>query len=185
MKFHKLLRLEGVSVEKDKGEHVFMQSDSDKSLYFVQSGLLKAYYTTEDGKEYIKSFLLPNDIIGSLSSSYLEECSSFSLLCLEPTTLVKMPFRRLYEYTKGDLELANNMIDLILHLAIKKEKREYEFLCLSAEERFCMLVKTSPSLLEKVTQNDLARYLGITPVGLSRIKKRTHTRPINAKQTAL
>ncbi|VAW33114.1 hypothetical protein MNBD_GAMMA01-231, partial [hydrothermal vent metagenome] len=27
--------------------------------------------------------------------------------------------------------------------------------------------------LEKVTQNDLARYLGITPVGLSRIKKRT------------
>jgi CRP-like cAMP-binding protein len=167
MNFHKLLQLEGISIEKHKGEHVFMQSDSDKSLYFVNSGLLKAYYTTEDGKEYIKSFLLPNDIIGSLSSAYLEGSSSFSLLCLEPTALIKIPFKRLYDYSKEDQEIANNMIDLLLHLAMKKEKREYEFLCLSAEERFCRLANTSPSLLEKVTQNDLARYLGITPVGLS------------------
>jgi hypothetical protein len=27
--------------------------------------------------------------------------------------------------------------------------------------------------MEQVTQNDLAGYLGVTPVGLSRIKKRT------------
>jgi len=132
MNFDELLRLEGVSIEKGKGEHVFMQSDSDRSLYFVKSGMLKAYYTTEDGKEYIKSFLLPNDIIGSLSSIHLEKSSSFSLLCLEPTTLVKIPFRRLYEYSKEDLEVANNMINLLLQLALKKEKRQYEFLCLSA-----------------------------------------------------
>ncbi len=50
MNFHELLQLEGVMTEKEKGEHVFMQGDSDKSLYFIQSGLLKAYYTSEDGK---------------------------------------------------------------------------------------------------------------------------------------
>ena len=65
------------------------------------------------------------------------------------------------------------MIEQLLQFAMKKEKREFEFLCQSAEERFRMLAKNSPSLVEKVTQNDLARYLGITPVGLSRIKKRT------------
>ena len=176
MNFHELFQLEGVTIEKEKGEHVFMQGDSDKSLYFIQSGLLKAYYTSEDGKESVKSFLLSNDIIGSLTSSYSEGVCSFSLLCLESTVLIKTPFKSLWEHSKKDMEIANEMIEFLLRFAMKKEKREYELLCLSAEERFCILENNSPSLLEKVTQNDLARYLGVTPVGLCRIKKRTQNK---------
>ncbi len=176
MNFYELFQREGVTIEKEKGEHVFMQGDSDKSLYFIQSGLLKAYYTSEDGKESVKSFLLSNDIIGSLTSSYSDGVCSFSLLCLESTVLIKTPFEHLWEYSKKDMEIANEMIEFLLRFAMKKEKREYELLCLSAEERFCILENNYPSLLEKVTQNDLARYLGVTPVGLCRIKKRTQNK---------
>ena len=172
MNFNELLQNEGISLEKGKGEHVFMQGEADKSLYYVQSGLLKAYYTSEDGKESVKSFILPNDTIGSLSAAFSGNNCSFSLICLEPTTLRKIPFSIILEYSKKDLEIANNMIDVLLNFSIKKEQREFEFLCLSAEERFCKLIKSHPTLLEKVTQNDLAHYLGVTPVGLSRIKKR-------------
>ncbi len=177
MNFHELLQLEGTTIEKEKGEHVFTQGDSDTSIYFIQSGLLKAYYISKDGKESIKSFLLPNDIIGSLTSSYLKGICSFSLLCLEPTTLIKISFEKLREYSKKDMTIANDMIELLLNFAMKKEKREHELLCLSAEERFCILENSSLEFLEKVTQNDLARYLGVTPVGLCRIKKRTHNKP--------
>lgn len=176
MNFHELLQHEGVTVVKDKGEHIFMQGDVDGSLYFVQSGLLKAYYISEDGKESVKSFLLPNDIIGSLTSVYLKESCSFNLICLEPAALKKIPFEILHEYSKNNLEVASDMIELLLLFAMKKEQREFEFLCMSAEERFCRLKEVSPMLLEKVTQNDISRYLGITPVGLSRIKKRTHNK---------
>lgn len=176
MNFHELLQIEGVTIKKEKGEHIFRQGDSDKLLYFVQSGLLKAYYTSEDGKESIKSFLLSDDIIGSLTSSYSGGICSFSLLCLEPTKLIKIPFNKLREYGKKDMELANEIIELLLRFAMKKEQRVYEFLCLSAEERFCLLENNFPSFFEKITQNDLARYLGITPVGLSRIKNRTRNK---------
>ncbi len=172
MNFHDLMQLEAVSVSKEKGEHIFMQGDADRSLYLLQSGLLKAYYVSESGKESVKSFLLPNDIIGSLTSIYLKENCSFNLICLEPSTLKKMPFNILLDYSKKDLALANEMLELLLLFAMKKEKREYEFLCMSAEERFSRIAESSPVLLEKITQNDLSRYLGITPVGLSRIKKR-------------
>jgi len=172
MNFRELLQLEGVSVIKDKGEHIFMQGDSDRSLYFIQSGLLKAYYISKDGKEFVKSFLLPNDIIGSLSSAWLKESCSFNLICLETTTLLKIPFEMLHEYSKNDLDVASDMIELLILFAMKKEKREFEFLCMSAEERFRKIAEESPMILDKVTQNDLSRYLGVTPVGLSRIKKR-------------
>lgn len=173
MNFHELVQLEGLMIEKDKGEHVFLQGDANQSLYFIQSGLLKAYYTSEDGKESVKSFLLPNDFIGSLAATYSGKHCSFSLICLEATKLIKIPFNTILEYSQKDLEVANDMIEVLLNFAIKKEEREFEFLCLSAEERFCKLIETTPMLLDKVTQNDLARYLGVTPVGLSRIKKRT------------
>jgi len=180
MNFQTLLQQEGVTIEKAKGEHIFMQGDSDKSLYFIQSGLLKAYYTSNDGKESVKSFLLPNDIIGSLTSAYSDERCSFSLVCLESTILRKLSFEMLFETSKKDPEIANNMIELLINFAMKKEKREFEFLCLSAEERFCQILESSPIILEKVTQNNLARYLGITPVGLSRIKKRTHNNALHS-----
>jgi DNA-directed RNA polymerase specialized sigma subunit len=35
-----------------------------------------------------------------------------------------------------------------------------------------MLLERSPELFDKVTQKDIARYLGITPVALSRISTR-------------
>lgn len=172
MNFYDFLQHEGIKIEKKNNEHVFRQGDIDTSLYFINSGLLKAYYLSGDGKESIKSFLSDNDIIGNLTSAYLGEPCSFGLVCLQPTILTKVPFEALREYSKTNISIANEVIDVLLQFSMKKEKREYEFLCLSAEERFSLLVKNTPNLLDKITQNDLARYLGVTPVGLSRIKKR-------------
>lgn len=167
-----LFQQEGKQIAKSKGEHIFRQGDVDKSLYFIHSGLLKAYYTGEDGKESVKSFLTPMNIIGNLTSAYLDERCSFSLVCLEPSVLYEIPLSTVTDYSRRDLEIANHLIESLLRLAVKKEIREYEFLCLSAENRFRTLMEKSPDLLKRVSQNDIARYLGITPVGLSRIKNR-------------
>jgi len=176
MNLQQLLKAESTTVVKTKGEHVFMQGDEDRSLYFVQQGLLKAYYLSEDGKESVKSFLLTGDIIGSLSSAYLKKNCSFNLVCLESTTLKRISFDTIHSSSKQNLAIASDLIELLLGFAMKKEQREYEFLCMSAEERFCKLSEEFPAILDKVTQNDLARYLGVTPVGLSRIKKRSQNR---------
>lgn len=171
--FQKFIEVEGTFVRKAKAEHIFMQGDPDRSLYLIQSGLLKAYYTSDDGKEFIKSFFSPDEVICSLRSIYGTGGCFFSLLCLEPTELIKIPFAVLQEYSRTDLEISTHVIDLLLKLSMKKEKREYELLCLSAEERYMALVKSTPGIVDKVTQNDIAHYLGITPVGLSRIKNRS------------
>lgn len=175
MDLQQLFQKEGKQLIKKKHEHVFMQGDHDYCFYFVQSGLLKGYYTLETGKEFIKSFVQPQDIIGSLSAVYLEKASTFSLRCLEETTLLEIPYAVLARYGKQYHCIANDIIDLLLKFALKKEQREFEFLCLSAQERYALLLNSSPQLLARVTQNDIAAYLGVTPVGLSRIKQRlTH-----------
>ena len=47
----------GISQSYQKKSYVFNQGDNNQYLYVVLEGLLKAYYSDEQGKEYIKSFL--------------------------------------------------------------------------------------------------------------------------------
>ena len=172
MKLAEFIEQNGKTLSLDAGEHVFRQGDESELLYVVKSGLLKAYYLSVDGKENIKSFLLPGDNIGSLSAMHAGGHCTFSLVCLKPCDLIVLRFSALHDATRNDPEISAELLDFLLKFGMKKEMREYELLCLSAEDRYRRLLNERPELFDLVTQNGLAHYLGLTPVGLSRIKKR-------------
>ncbi|MEM6708694.1 MAG: Crp/Fnr family transcriptional regulator [Pseudomonadota bacterium] len=160
-------------VSLSAGDHVFRQGDTDRRLYVVESGLLKAYYLSEDGRETIKSFIQASDVIGSLSAAYQKGPCSFSLVCQEDSIVAPVDFDALLAESAKRPELAATVIRFLLSFAMKKERRERELLCLSAEARYRDLLDRSPDLLHRLKQKDIARYLGITPVALSRIRSRT------------
>lgn len=165
----------GKPLQRKKGDLLFQQGDHDASIYAVSTGLLKAYYLTLDGKELIKSFIAEGEFIGSLIACQSGDPCTFNLMCLEDSQLFRVPFTDVQTAMDGNKDVVGVMTHSLMSLAIKKERREYEFLCLSAADRYQLLIKRSPELLNRLTQNDIARYLGITPVALSRIKQRVNT----------
>lgn len=173
MQFLEFVDKHGQPGRLEPGQHVFRQGDRDRSVYVLREGLLKAYYLSDDGKETVKSFILPGEMIGSLASAYLKESCSFNVVSLEASSIVKLDFDALHAASREDLELATAMVEHLLNFAMKKERREREFLTESAEERYRLLQDSVPELFDKVTQKDIAHYLGITPVALSRIRKRS------------
>jgi len=162
----------GQSKSYSKGQYIFKQGDTDANIYFIKSGLLKAYYLTDEGKEFVKSFLLPGELIGSLRAVTDESACQFSVVCLEDTEVLAVPFKKLYSESLKSLETASVLMERLIELACKKEKREYEFLCLNAQQRYELLEEQRADLLEKVPLNEIAKYLGITAIALSRIRKR-------------
>ncbi|NOU49936.1 Crp/Fnr family transcriptional regulator [Pseudoalteromonas sp. JBTF-M23] len=166
------LKQYGSSVNLKKGEHAFYQGDSNSSLYFVVAGLLKAYYISLDGKESIKSFIKPKNIIGSLSVLQDNGVCSFNLVALEQTQLIRLPLYMLIEASSQFHSLSQQLVNILIELSMKKEQREYDFLTLSAEDRLLKFRNAEPELYEKLTQIDVAKHIGITPVALSRIKRR-------------
>lgn len=172
MDFEGYLETHGTPAFRAQGDHVFRQGDDSQGLYFIRAGFLKAYYVTEDGAVQIKSFLSAGMVIGSLAAAFEGEAATFNLECLEDCVLVHFSFDHLRTLARENPSLAATMTEFLLALALKKERREYEFLCLSAEERYRRLRDRSPGLFDRVTQQDIALYLGVTPVALSRIKKR-------------
>jgi CRP-like cAMP-binding protein len=53
---------------------------------------------------------------------------------------------------------------------LNREEREMELLKYSAPERYSLFRRKFPHLLERLRKQDIAAYLGITPVSLSRLE---------------
>ena len=86
------LKEQAIKKRSDKGLDVFVQGDICKNVFCMQSGLLKLYYNTLNGKEWIKSFVADKGIIGSRSSQLLAKPSPFSVLCMEDTEILSYPY---------------------------------------------------------------------------------------------
>ncbi|MBQ4838554.1 MULTISPECIES: Crp/Fnr family transcriptional regulator [Pseudoalteromonas] len=172
MELQKFIETNGTLIQIEKGEQVFAQGELCDYVYLVKTGLLKAFYLTENGKETIKSFVQSGTIIGSLNAAHCHVPSTFSLQAIEACKLIQVPFKALLTLSKESISISQELIQILLSLSLKKERREFELLTLSATQRYENLCSAEPELVKNLTQNDIAKYLGITPVALSRIKNK-------------
>lgn len=156
----------------EAGAHLFRQGDADACLYGIRAGYMKAYYVNADGREHIKSLLVPGSFIGSVASFSDEGTCTFNLVAQTDCTLSVIPYRVLRSVAEENHAFALELVDFLVAYAHKKERREYELLCLSATERYDAAIEKAASLGDPFSQADIAGYIGITPQALSRLKKR-------------
>ncbi|MFC4304346.1 Crp/Fnr family transcriptional regulator [Cohnella boryungensis] len=152
--------------------HFVRAGELTADIGFCLSGLFRLYYTTSDGAEYNKSFCGQNEFVASYSSLLMKEPAYFSIQALMDSQLLVVRFRdfeALFDrhvcWEKLGRKIAERMF-------ISKERRERELLMLSAEERYRLFLGRYKHLEHRVPQYHIAAYLGITPVALSRIRRR-------------
>ena len=155
-----------------KNEIIFAQGEVCQQIYVIRSGLVKLSYLTLQGKEAIKSFISEDELFGSLYSQLTGGGSTFSAVALEDLDVEVLDYSLLQKLIERSPDLQKMLMHFFQQLALKKEIREYEFLCLSAKQRYDKLCTESPALVKRIKQRDLALYLGITPIALSRLKHR-------------
>ncbi len=159
-------------IELEPRGTLFTQESEHPFIYVVRRGLLKNIYLREDGEEWVKSFIHEGMFFASFPALQPGGRTSFSAVAIESTTVERMPFAPLDALAHRHLAWGSLMQRALMIFAERKEKRERELLTLSPEERYRAFVSETPELAERIPQKDLARYLGLTPVGLNRIAKR-------------
>lgn len=154
------------------GETIFVQDEPHPYIYVIETGLVKLTYLRADGEEWIKSFATEGRFFASLSALLPMGRATFSAVAIEACRLERIPFSTLQTLVDNDLGWSRMLRNALMILAERKERRERQFLTLDPEERYRSLIAEEPQLVARAPQKDLAGYLGITPVGLSRIAKR-------------
>jgi CRP-like cAMP-binding protein len=158
--------------EVPRGGKWISEGEREKDIGLVLSGNMRHYYT-RDGEEKTTYFYFENHIISSYISAVTGAPSLLTIEALTDSRLLVFPYqqlRTLFDQSPTWERFGRLVAE---YLAFGLEERMVGLLILSPEERYLELLQgNKKKIIERIPQHYIANYLGITPVSLSRIRKR-------------
>jgi CRP/FNR family transcriptional regulator, anaerobic regulatory protein len=153
----------------EKNTEIVSQGYVCNYLYFVESGLVRLFYW-QDGKEITDYFAFENQIIGGIDSFFSRKPSYKIIKTIEPSTLIAISYddlNRLFE-KHHDFEKVGRLLTTYAFLSMQERLFSIQFH--PAKQRYESLIKANPDILQRVPLGQIASFLGITQVTLSRIR---------------
>ena len=152
-----------------KGEHLIEAGAEPRYMNIILSGLTRSYYIDLNGKEFNKIFFTQGDIASAYVEMLTNQPARLCIQALEETNVLQVDYlhiQQLYERDPAWNVLRRKIAE---NFFVIKERREYEFLLLDAENRYKNFLEDYKDLKERIPQYHVASYLGITSVSLSRL----------------
>lgn len=154
-----------------KGEYFIKEGQNCNYVGFIVKGLFNYYYLI-DGVQHTRQFFFADNFISDYSSFLLSKKSKAYIQALEDSSIIlihKNDLTAHYEKIPKIQKLGRKIAEFLY--IVVSEKYE-SFLLKTAEERYLELIRNRPKVIRNIPQYMIASYLGITPEGLSRIRKR-------------
>ncbi|WP_316803948.1 Crp/Fnr family transcriptional regulator [Pedobacter nototheniae] len=159
----------------NKKEHFAVEGKVCDYMAFIVQGAIR-YYHVKDGEEITGYFSFENEFVSAYKSFLKRIPNTNFIQALEETELVLISYHNLQEMLNHPL-LALKMERfgrlIAEHYICCYDDRLTAFITQSPEERYTALEKTARDIFQRVPQHFIANFLGITPVSLSRIRRRT------------
>jgi CRP-like cAMP-binding protein len=152
-----------------KGDFLIEAGDIKLELGFIMKGLFRLYYTDKNGKEQIKAFRKDHELVGAYAEMLLKIPSRTFVQAMESSKVILMKSEDFFPfYEKHSCWQTLGRIVAEKHFLVK-EQREFEFLQLDVLQRYEIFRAEFGDVAGKIPQHQVASYLGITPVALSRV----------------
>lgn len=139
---------------------------------FVVEGCLKMYFVDDGGKEHNLQFAIENWWVGDIGSFHSEEPSKLNIEAIENSVILQIKkedqLRLFVDYPKFNRifrVLAENAL-------VGLQKRTIQNISSTAEERYLDFLKRHPQFFNRISNVQIASYLGVTPEFLSAIRKK-------------
>lgn len=153
-----------------KGSILLKQGRMSNDSYLVLKGCLRVYYLINNEEKTTAFYtefeeLTPNCVIRKVPSEYFIGCVEDSVITvltpeMEAKIISKFPKFETFCRLLSEEMLAKQQINLD------------NFKILAPEKRYMELLEKKPDLIQRIPQNQLASYIGITPQSFSRLKNR-------------
>ncbi len=143
--------------------------DIAKYEYFITKGCLKVYTLDESGGAHISMFAIEDYWTGDMASFITNEPTRYYIKATEDSKLLGIS-RTNYELLFQEIPKFERFYRVLYQRSlISYIRRSNHGISLTAEERYIEFKKKYPNVVNRVTQKDLAGYIGITPEFMSKI----------------
>ncbi|MDH4338450.1 MAG: Crp/Fnr family transcriptional regulator [Candidatus Krumholzibacteria bacterium] len=153
-------------------QFVLQQGDVCKLNSFVAEGCLRMYLVDDRGKEHNLQFAIEDWWIGDIASFHSEEPSRLNIEAIEDSVILQIrkedQLRLFVDFPKF-----NRIFRVFTENALVScQRRVLQNIGSTAEERYLDFVERYPDLLNRISNVQIASFLGMTPEFLSTIRKR-------------
>jgi CRP-like cAMP-binding protein len=152
----------------------FILQEGEIAIYntFILEGCFKMYFIDDNGKEHNLQFAIENWWIGDIASFFSEEPSNLYIEAIENSVILQIKkedqLKLFVDYPKF-----NRIFRVLAENAmVGLQKRTIQNISSTAEERYLDFVKRYPQFFNRISNVQIASYLGVTPEFLSAIRKK-------------
>jgi CRP-like cAMP-binding protein len=150
-----------------KGTELIQEGKRHHFFYFIISGSVKSYHLKQV-KEICTWFAFEKEAVSTIKS-FEGLPSNETIKLLEDSELIRINTKAFKTLSETKISVSRLINELISQHAIFLEELLY-IQSKPGKERYEILIKTEPQLLQRVSLTDLASFLGISRETLSRIR---------------
>ena len=156
-------------VAYEKKEVIKQAEKKERYGYFLLEGAIGTFVWTND--QYVcLDLLIESDFFGDELSLHSGLPSPLEIIALEKSSILRISKSNIEELRKTPMGSLLMSIGDQKEIA-EKQKKQIKLMTLTAEERYIELLQSKPELIQRISQKDIASYLGISTQSLSRIRR--------------
>lgn len=153
-------------------QFILQERDVCKLNTFVVEGCFKMYMVDINGKEHNLQFAIENWWIGDIGSFHTEQPSKLYIEAIENSVILQISkkdqLKLFVDYPKF-----NRIFRVITENAlVSTQRRVLQNISSTAEERYLDFMQRYPHFFNRISNVQIASYLGVTPEFLSTIRKK-------------
>ena len=163
---------EGELVAYHKGDQMEREGDPARWFGFVTEGCFK--YVTHgisDDKEHITWFSFEGEFVGDYPSCLSGNPSLTTIEAMMPCNVFMVSGKQMKQLFNQDMTAMELRSIIAEHLLTQARSRYLDFHRATPRERYELLLRRCPGIVEHLPLNAIASFLNLTPQQLSRIRK--------------
>jgi CRP-like cAMP-binding protein len=169
---HSLSEIESLLefAEYGKGDTFIKKDRRNLNEYFLLEGVCKSYLINPEGEDITISFFNEKSILSPYTTRTQDEISFLNFQALTNIKLATIDAKAFEKLMIDNLEI-RNLGNTVLRVELsKKVDKEIGLASLTAKERLLKFREQFPMFENLIPHTDIASYLGITNISLSRLR---------------
>lgn len=158
------------------GETYISIGDRSRMLAFIEKGLIRAFAEKDNGEQATLLLRWEDQFVGSHDTIIFNQPSKFAYQAIESTTILELDYALVEKAMEENPKFESVRKSVLMSMLGGALQMLEDFVLLSPEQRYIKLVDEKMDIVNRVADKHIASMLGITPVSLSRIRKRIANR---------
>lgn len=161
-----------ISLEVYEKGDVFIDSGKKNiKEYFVFEGVCRSFLLSPEGKEVTISYFLEGSVLSPNKTRTANQISHLNFQALTKLTVASLNADKFEQLMINHMDIREFGNMVLQHELLAKVEKEIALASLDAKERLLLFRKKYHFLENLISHVDIASYLGITNISLSRLRR--------------